>query len=578
MIEKGKTIGPENAPRSKKLYLQPLAVALVCSVFIALVLIMGLLNMRTLDNTLDRFMQERGLNIIKSVHKTTENYFQRLIYAQQSVFDTRAESLSLEDSFDLQETLISDFVGLTQELDLELKKNRSNQDKISMLSAQENLWLIALLDNQGNILFKSRPVPEKLLKLSDPVARGTENIKMKIFSPSGAEEWTSFITLPRESGRGVILLALDEQGFRYRCLKVSLQRAIQEVVPDSGISYFRVTDSQNRPLGSVTGFPLLQGEPLTFENNLTAKKTVITRKRVLNGQNFFEIVVPIFLLDAYPVTIRLLQVSDSAEKILGENKKYIFISMSLMILIASLSMWLLYKNQNKHLARIQKMESRVRQAEKLSALGRLGAGVAHEIRNPLNAISMATQRLKIENFDKITGVIRDEIRRLDHILVDFLNLAKTRELEPNYHDLTAGLKQIVILMEEEAASRGITIKTHWPPAPVRAFIDLDKIKQVFLNIIKNAMESVTAGGSIHIFVVQKHPEWLSIKISDTGTGLSAEEIEHIFDPDYTTKERGLGLGLTIAHEIIQGHGGEIHVSSQENEGTVFEILLPEKIP
>ena len=117
MIEKGKTIGPENAPRSKKLYLQPLAVALVCSVFIALVLIMGLLNMRTLDNTLDRFMQERGLNIIKSVHKTTENYFQRLIYAQQSVFDTRAESLSLEDSFDLQETLISDFVGLTQELD-----------------------------------------------------------------------------------------------------------------------------------------------------------------------------------------------------------------------------------------------------------------------------------------------------------------------------------------------------------------------------------------------------------------------------------------------------------------------------
>ena len=92
------------------------------------------------------------------------------------------------------------------------------------------------------------------------------------------------------------------------------------------------------------------------------------------------------------------------------------------------------------------------------------------------------------------------------------------------------------------------------------------------------MESVTAGGSIHIFVIPKDQKWLSTKISDTGAGLSAEEIDHIFDPDYTTKEKGLGLGLTIAHEIIQGHGGEIRVASQIHAGTVFEILLPAESP
>ena len=107
-------------------------------------------------------------------------------------------------------------------------------------------------------------------------------------------------------------------------------------------------------------------------------------------------------------------------------------------------------------------------------------------------------------------------------------------------------------------------------------MDKEKMNQAFLNIINNAMESINTDGSIMISSRWEDRARICIEIRDTGGGLSPEEIKHIFEPDYTTKEKGLGLGLTIAHEIIIGHGGEIKVQSRKDKGTVFEILLPIK--
>jgi len=244
------------------------------------------------------------------------------------------------------------------------------------------------------------------------------------------------------------------------------------------------------------------------------------------------------------------------------------------VVIALLSMWFLYKNQNRYLGRIQAMEERVHHAERLSALGRLAAGVAHEIRNPLNAISMATQRLQRDNLHKLTEVIRDEIRRLNEIVEEFLNVSRGRKLEFKRHNVTDLLEQIVLLMGEEVESKSIKLQTRWGDAPLMVSMDLDKMKQALINIMNNAMESISEEGFIMLTVEPRDQEWVSVKVSDTGTGLSSEEIRHMFDLDYTTKDKGLGLGLPLAHEIIRGHGGEIHVISRPGEGTTFEILLP----
>jgi signal transduction histidine kinase len=105
-------------------------------------------------------------------------------------------------------------------------------------------------------------------------------------------------------------------------------------------------------------------------------------------------------------------------------------------------------------------------------------------------------------------------------------------------------------------------------------MDMDKLQQAFLNFVKNAMESISGEGNLILSVRKQEKGRVAIRVTDTGCGMTTEQVERIFNPEYTTKEKGLGLGLPLAHEIIRGHGGEIRVLSRKGEGTTFEILLP----
>jgi signal transduction histidine kinase len=272
------------------------------------------------------------------------------------------------------------------------------------------------------------------------------------------------------------------------------------------------------------------------------------------------------------------------DKIIAENRLNIFIFMIFVVIIALLSMWLLYHDQNRHLAGIVDIERRLEKAERLSALGQLAAGVAHEIRNPLNAISMAAQRLKrdfipldnakAEDFQNLSGVIKDEIKRLDGIIEEFLSFSKSRRLALSDFSLTEVLQKIVNLIREEASGRGITIETKWRINPAVIPMDINKLQQAFLNLIKNAMESIPAAGKITITVDKEDKNHIVVRVRDTGCGMTGEEIERIFSPEYTTKEKGVGLGVPLASEIISGHGGDIRVISRTGEGTTFEVILP----
>jgi signal transduction histidine kinase len=279
---------------------------------------------------------------------------------------------------------------------------------------------------------------------------------------------------------------------------------------------------------------------------------------------------------------------DRTDTIIKENRYAMFISTAFILMIGILSIWILYYNQNRHLARMEEMGLKLQQAERLSALGQLAAGVAHEIRNPLNAISMATQRVQREyvpeggeqkeEFNHMIGVIRDEIKRLNEIIEEFITFSKSRRLELHDHSIVEVLQKITSLMEEEASSKGITIQTDWVDNNTKVSMDLNKMKQAFYNILKNAMESMSDMGTITVRVETDNKDRVRVKISDTGMGLTPDEINRIFNPEYTTKEKGLGLGLTLAHEIIRGHRGEIIVQSKVGEGTTFEILFPAESP
>ena len=560
--------------RSSRSFLQPLALALVCVFLISLLLMMKLVDLKTLDRTLVDSIENRGLGIIRSVQQVADLYYERFFEARQVDLDIEIGGSLTEESISLPEALIRKLIETAQEMDYQMETAPSGEEILKNFTSREGLWLVALWDGQGILTSSSRSVPKALLNLVHPVVRGREEIKIHILTPSGTQQELGFIAMRRKFGRGAIVLALDDDAFQFWRLKVSLQRAIDDVgqLPETG--YFLVMDQSQRIIGRAGDTSEMETDFVSMGNVLQAGDERRSSKIEFSDKQLIDMFAPIRLKSGLKGFARLGLSRESADQVLMKNRRDIFISMAFMVVIAVLSMWFLYKNQNRHLAKMGEMERRVQQAERLSALGRLAAGVAHEIRNPLNAISMASQRLQTDNLHQLTGVIRDEIRRLNKIIEEFLSLSTSSKLKFNQQNLTDLLHQIVLLMGEEADSKGVAIHMDRYNTPFHVSMDSDKLKQALLNIIKNGIESISGNGSIHISLNPVDKEWISIRITDTGTGLNSTEIKHIFDPDYTTKEKGLGLGLPLAHEIIRGHGGVIQVNSRRDEGTTFQITLP----
>lgn len=574
MISKRKTVSPTESRRSHRPFLQPLAVALVSLVLVSLALITGLMDLRALDKTLIGYTEERGLDIIGKIQQAAKHNFQLLSHASQADLEEISGSGFTDEAFSLRESMTFDLLEFAQRIDFERQRDRLDDKELISIASLEGLYLIVLFNEYGVITFKNRPVPESLLISAAPVIKGDEEIRVNLFNRHGKADQMRSLALRRKWGEGTIVLVLDDESFLFWKLRVSLERAVEEVDPGADTGYFLVTDEKERVIFQWVEDAAIPKDDDLIPTTFTKNRGVPSKKFEWGGRKMLEVVAPIHLVVDVICTAWLSLSRETADQMLKKEQGRGIIFMCFMVFIAIISMWFLYRNQNRHLAKMREMERRLHQAERLSAMGRLAAGVAHEIRNPLNAISMACQRLQKDNLLQLTGIIRDEIRRLNHIIEEFIAFSRMRKLELKNNDIIDLLRQIILLAEGEADSRGITIETDWSESPLMILIDFDKIKQAIFNIVKNAMESISGRGSITLSVEQEGKKWAKITISDTGGGLSREEREQIFNPDYTTKEKGLGLGLALAHEIIQGHSGEIRVMSEPGTGTTFEILLP----
>ena len=227
------------------------------------------------------------------------------------------------------------------------------------------------------------------------------------------------------------------------------------------------------------------------------------------------------------------------------------------------------------------MEIEVLRRERLSALGNVAATVAHEVRNPLNAISMGLQRLKLEfqptddpdQYSRLTELMLGEVHRLNLIVEQFLSLARPIEIKAEALPLAEILKELAALQESHARQSNVQIEIIAAPNLPSLTADPSYLTQVLLNLMLNGLQAMPEGGTLTLEAKTSINNIL-IAVTDTGTGIAAENLARIFEPYFTTKVQGSGLGLAIAKRIIEAHGGTITVSNQAGGGSRFEISLP----
>jgi signal transduction histidine kinase len=236
-------------------------------------------------------------------------------------------------------------------------------------------------------------------------------------------------------------------------------------------------------------------------------------------------------------------------------------------------------------------------SRKLAALGRLMAGVAHEVKNPLNAMTIHLELLKQKlgvvqepvtvpahagpglgrpvDLSKHVNIISDEIRRLDQVVVGFLKFARPDELKLQPVQLASLVSEVASITAPEAERRQISLRTECPPGLPEINADPGMLQQALLNLALNACQAMPEGGTLRVACRAVAHRRVEVDITDTGVGIPPEDLGRIFDLYFTTKEKGSGIGLSMVFRIVQLHDGDIEVQSTPGTGTTFKLIFPQ---
>jgi signal transduction histidine kinase len=242
--------------------------------------------------------------------------------------------------------------------------------------------------------------------------------------------------------------------------------------------------------------------------------------------------------------------------------------------------YIIFRLERRHAASLKEIEKDMAMKERLVSLGRLASGMAHEIRNPLNAMGISIQRLKREflpeeekkeEYHRFLDIVRGEVLRVNRIVEEFL-LSTKSGMPMERQNLGGIIEEVVVMLREKAKASGVAIANE---SDKNTFLECqrERLKQVFYNLITNSIEAIGKDGSIHIST-QSDGSKARVLVRDTGPGIKKDDVLKIFEYYYTTKDKGMGLGLPISYMIVKDHGGDIQVTNDEGRGAAFVITLP----
>ncbi len=564
----------------------PIYLAIFSGIILIILIINGLLEINRTKNGFYRLLEREAIVLIQHFEKNIQEALTSLQLVESAPGKYLLSQPISGFFFGLEESIAEYLVETAHRVDQFDKEKPLNSSDFQSFIDQYLITSIEIYDSKGNLL-RSWPSPipsiERRTLLRDLIEK-KRSVVIDLFGKLLSEDHWFSIAILRKTIPGIIALHLNGEQIQRLFRQFAIQRAISDIGLREGILYISVQDAQFDILAHTD--PTFTGkreEDSFLKGSLQSNQPLSRLLHPTKGEEVFEVVKSFSLKDKPMGLIRIGYSSKEIYPLLSQVKKNVALSIFFFLILGVSAITLIWVNQNRHLRKVKEMEDRIQLAERLSSLGHLAAGVAHEIRNPLNAIGMGLQRLKREflpqeeskkeEYLSFTELIFKEIRRVNEIIEQFLTLSRPFQLNMKLSSLQDLLKNLVTLLQEEASSQGIQIQAETNSDLPLIKMDDEKLTQAFLNIMKNGIQAMEQGGILRV-ETQSFKDRVEVSVSDLGSGIPPDQMEKIFNYYYTTKEKGVGLGLPIAHRIIEAHGGQLKVESQVGFGTKVTITLP----
>ena len=576
----------EPAPSKKRWIFRPLSLFIIWGLFALLLILNGLFEAKRAKDNLYRLLADEGAAILEGLTRSAQNSLNSLTALETTPEAALLMAYSPINLLTLEETVIDWVLEIAFQIDQKLGPEAIGAERLEEVGKEEKIAGLEVINGKNHFAFH-RQTGISPRESEPPFYQGLTQGKASYAIQRAEKRATGqmdslSVAIQRKAGEGILVLRADETDIQHLRRRVVLQGIIDEWAGKGDILYLRFQgkdgevwagfDSRaGRKNGEKGGD---RGAPEELPGSLGSR----------SGKGVFEAAQTVSLDPNSQGFLRVGLNTEKVDQIIRGDVRNLVLFSFFLLAFGGIGIVLISRLENRHLARVREMEERIHRSEKLSSLANLAAGVAHEIRNPLNAIGMAIQRLQREfpqktselqeEYFRFTDVLRGEVKRLNEIIEQFLFFSRPARLNLQPMPLKDLFHDLSILLREPAERGKIVLEEEMDSAlpPIQG--DRQRLQEALWNLIQNSLQAMAAGGTLRLSARLQNPREIRIEISDTGEGIPEENLCRVFDYYFTTKEKGIGLGLPLAHKIIQDHGGTIAVRSRRGKGTIFEIILP----
>ena len=577
--------GPETQGRW---FFRPLYLLIIWALLALLLIINGTYEAKRARDNLYRMLFDEGSALIDGMEKSAQSAFTSLT-AIEAFPDASPFMLSSPiNLLALEESVVDLIVDVAFQIDQEMSRQPLPESELRRLAEAEHLAGIEVIAAKNEFAYSRRPVSpsagdrrpfyQSLLEgMASYAIRRSEK------KETGQMDHLS-VAVVRKAGEGILLVRADESDIQFFRRRVILQGMIEEWREKGETKYITFQGEDSTIWADTNLEKIGKKKESDFVQQLLGKNEKKTQAQIQKDSRIFEVVKVIVLDKNNRGVLRVGLSTERVKEIIDADQRNIVLFSLLLLVFGGVGITFIYRMENRHLARMREMEAKVHQSEKLSSLANLAAGVAHEIRNPLNAIGMAIQRLQREfapeqpapqkEYYRFTDVLRGEVGRVNKIIEQFLFFARPARLDLQVVQIKDILRDLLLLGQEAAEQQKVIVEEKIEPNLPPLMLDRQRMHEALWNLVNNGLQAMPEGGRLGLAAKGHEGKEVLIQISDTGEGIPQENLSKIFDYYFSTKEKGMGLGLPLAHKIIQEHGGTIEVQSAVGRGTIFLIRLP----